>query len=213
MDIGGTDLDSVFRSGRTEVVGYKVRVPNGKYVVTFLMAENNEFVMQNPRLFNIEVENIPVADSINIYEQTGLNQALEITTPQIAVTDGVLDIHFTNLTNYSLLNGLIVEQTATGLGGENVQTPTGFDLRQNYPNPFNGSTTIEYTLPASGQVMLSLYDIRGRRIAVLEEGMRTAGIHRLRWDTPLASGLYFYHLNFETGGKNYGAAGKMLLIR
>lgn len=212
-DIEGTDLDSVFSSARHEVVGYKVRVPDGKYVVTFLLAENNEFVMQNPRLFNIEVENIPVADSINIYEKVGLNQALEITTPEIAVYDGVLDIHFTNLTNYSLLNGLIVEQTATSLGEVDGQPPAGFDLSQNYPNPFNGSTTIQYALPAAGHVVLSLYDIRGRQISVLEEGQKKAGLHRLRWDAPLASGVYFYHLNFKADGKNYGAARKMLLIR
>lgn len=73
--------------------------------------------------------------------------------------------------------------------------PTAFDLKQNYPNPFNPTTTIEYLLPFSSFVSLSIYDILGREIAILDEGIRKAGAHSVTLNSSnLASGVYLYRL-------------------
>jgi hypothetical protein len=69
----------------------------------------------------------------------------------------------------------------------------GIQLAQNYPNPFNPETTIEVTLPFSQYVKVSIYDIRGRLVQVLQDGVLRAGVNSLRFDgSDLASGLYFY---------------------
>lgn len=64
-----------------------------------------------------------------------------------------------------------------------------------YPNPFRRQATIEYTLPEAGSVRLAVYDVLGRRIAVLENGRKEAGRHRVTLESDrLASGVYFGRL-------------------
>ncbi|MCU7526374.1 MAG: T9SS type A sorting domain-containing protein, partial [Ignavibacteria bacterium] len=75
--------------------------------------------------------------------------------------------------------------------------PKEYSLMQNYPNPFNPETVIEFHLPASGQVNLSLFDMLGRRIAVLMDEYRPAGVYKYRFSAGayhLTSGVYFYSL-------------------
>ncbi len=76
--------------------------------------------------------------------------------------------------------------------------PSSFELRQNYPNPFNPSTTIELQVFEAGPVELTIYDILGRRITTLAEGVLSTGTYSFIWNgtdaagSPVASGLYLY---------------------
>jgi hypothetical protein len=73
--------------------------------------------------------------------------------------------------------------------------PTGIELLQNYPNPFNPSTTIRYALPGSAQVTLKVFDVLGREVALLADGVRTAGQHEVQFTAGhLSSGVYVYQL-------------------
>ncbi len=84
--------------------------------------------------------------------------------------------------------------TPTGIAPNN-NVPVHFGLAQNYPNPFNPSTTISYTLEQSGKVRLSVYDLLGREVAVLAEGVQHAGEHVVTFQgSGLTSGVYFYRL-------------------
>ena len=71
-----------------------------------------------------------------------------------------------------------------------------FSLCQNYPNPFNPETTIFYQLPKSVKLNISIYNLTGQRIKVLENNFQQAGSHSVRWDgkdengISLASGIY-----------------------
>ncbi|MFO7610310.1 MAG: T9SS type A sorting domain-containing protein [Candidatus Krumholzibacteriia bacterium] len=68
-------------------------------------------------------------------------------------------------------------------------------LGQNYPNPFNPLTTIPVELDATRHVRLTVYDLRGRKVAVLVDGMMGGGRHEIPFDgTKLASGQYIYRL-------------------
>lgn len=98
--------------------------------------------------------------------------------------------------------------------------PTDFTLQQNYPNPFNPQTTIRYELPTAGDVTLSIFDIRGREVRVLERQRKTAGTYQTPWDgkdrdgKPVASGIYFYRLEVRTSDGNvHRLARKMTLLR
>ncbi|MEX1140061.1 MAG: LamG-like jellyroll fold domain-containing protein [Bacteroidota bacterium] len=89
--------------------------------------------------------------------------------------------------------------------------PLEFNLAQNYPNPFNPMTTIEFTLPQDGRVVLSVYDLTGREVATLVDEERPAGVyHRVEFDASrLASGMYFSRL--RSGG--HVVVKKMLLVK
>ena len=68
-------------------------------------------------------------------------------------------------------------------------------LCRNYPKPFNPRTTIEYALPEAGRGTMSVYDLLGRRVAVLIDEHKQAGHHSVNWDAAtVASGTYFYRL-------------------
>jgi hypothetical protein len=92
-----------------------------------------------------------------------------------------------------------------------VVAPKVFELSQNYPNPFNPTTTIEFTLPSDGRVVLKVYDITGRELATLLDEERKAGVYQqVVFDASrLASGVYFARLQF--GGKQL--LKKMLLLK
>ncbi len=74
-----------------------------------------------------------------------------------------------------------------------------FHLYQNYPNPFNPSTQISFSLEEESIVRVTVFDLLGRIVSVLADGMMETGYHRLSFDAPdyLTSGIYFYRL--ETG--------------
>jgi uncharacterized lipoprotein YddW (UPF0748 family) len=75
-------------------------------------------------------------------------------------------------------------------------------LEANYPNPFNPSTVLRWQLAVGSQTRLVVYDIMGREIAVLAQGVYPAGRHEVVFDASgLASGVYIYTL--ETGGQRF----------
>jgi len=72
-------------------------------------------------------------------------------------------------------------------------------LEQNYPNPFNPSTIINYSIPVSGFVNLTVYNMLGSEVAVLVNENQEAGKHSVEFSTDmseykLGSGVYVYKL-------------------
>jgi uncharacterized protein (DUF362 family) len=76
--------------------------------------------------------------------------------------------------------------------------PDAFVLYQNFPNPFNPSTSIQYSIPHSGNVRLDICDVQGGVVDVLVDGYVGAGEHLQWWDcSGRASGTYFYRISFD----------------
>jgi hypothetical protein len=85
-------------------------------------------------------------------------------------------------------------------GIEQIKRPSGFHLKQNYPNPFNPKTIINYELPMTNEVDLSIYNLLGQKVATLVSGIQSAGRHKAEWDaTGFASGVYYYQLQADAG--------------
>ena len=108
----------------------------------------------------------------------------------------------------------------TGLNPNGVNDNSGeivnrFELFQNYPNPFNPTTTIQYSIPsvANGEltnVNISVFDILGRKVATLVNGLKSGGNHTVRFDAShLSSGIYFYQLKTD----NFASSRKMILMK
>lgn len=76
--------------------------------------------------------------------------------------------------------------------------PDAFELMSNYPNPFNSATNIVFGLPEQRRARLAIYDIMGRRVAVLADRVFEAGRHEVPFRARgLASGLYLYQLELD----------------
>ncbi|MBN1782912.1 T9SS type A sorting domain-containing protein [bacterium] len=88
--------------------------------------------------------------------------------------------------------------------------PRAFGLGPNYPNPFNPSTTVSYTLDRSGPARLTVTDLLGREVAVIDEGFKFPGSYKTRFNASgLESGMYFVRLESGAGVKT----GKIILLK
>jgi hypothetical protein len=76
------------------------------------------------------------------------------------------------------------------------EIPAQFELFGIRPNPFNPATTISYQLPASSHVRLEVFDLAGKVVVELVNGMQEAGVRQATWDAAgFPSGIYFCRLN------------------
>ena len=98
----------------------------------------------------------------------------------------------------------------TGVDDQSSLLPEDFILYQNYPNPFNPSTTISFSIPETGLVNLSVYNLLGEKAGEVVNKELAAGIYDFTYDASgLSSGVYFYTLKT----KDYIASKKMLLLK
>jgi len=103
-----------------------------------------------------------------------------------------------------------VSSTVVNVGAEPPGGLATYGLAQNYPNPFSGRAEIGYTLPESAAVTLAVFDLMGRQVAVLVDGVMSAGEHRVALDAKgLANGMYVYRLRAGT----FEATRRMVLLR
>ena len=93
---------------------------------------------------------------------------------------------------------------------ESESVPSSFALESNYPNPFNPTTTILFALPEATEVTLAVYDLLGRRVAVLVEGEMAAGRHAVRFEaSQLSSGVYLVRMQ----ASSFSQVRRMTLIK
>lgn len=94
--------------------------------------------------------------------------------------------------------------TATSTAAEEEEKiPAGLGLEGNFPNPFNRTTEIHYYLEHPEYVTLDVYDVLGRLVATLVDGIQTSGKKNIIFDGgELAGGVYFYTLRY--GGRIEG---------
>ncbi len=93
---------------------------------------------------------------------------------------------------------------------DNKSVPSEYTLSQNYPNPFNPTTEINFSIPASGNVSLAVYNVLGQKVATLVSEELSAGAYKYQFDASnLTSGIYFYKLQ----ANNYSQVNKMMLLK
>ena len=106
----------------------------------------------------------------------------------------------------------LVQVTSGTVGIHQVGTlvPKDYSLSQNYPNPFNPSTNLEFGIPKSGNVKVTVYDILGREVALVLNEYKAAGSYKINFDASrLTSGIYFYKIVTV----NFTATKKMILVK
>ena len=84
----------------------------------------------------------------------------------------------TNVGEFILPVHLVI--TILGIDDDTV-IPSIFSVSDNYPNPFNPRTEFTVSIPEKSHVVVNIYDILGRQVALLAEGDYTAGRYRMEW--------------------------------
>ena len=88
-----------------------------------------------------------------------------------------------------------------GVGTDGSDGRTMLELSAPWPNPLRDRATVNYRLANAGEVRLSVVDVTGREVAVLERGTKAAGGHAVTWDgrdaagRAVSNGIYFLKLS------------------
>ena len=129
----------------------------------------------------------------------------------IGITSRVFDSYFVDLTVLaSGETGLYFFSNPISVGAEPEAPEVVLQLGAPQPNPAQYDSMLRYTLPKTGPVMLAVYDLLGRRVATLFEGLQTAGSHEALFETDgLPSGVYV--LRLEASGRV--ATSKVTVVR
>ena len=94
-------------------------------------------------------------------------------------------------------NGVLLKYNSAiiGITNNGNTLPERFKVFQNYTNPFNPSTTISYYLHTKSSVKIIVYDLLGKEVRLLNEGIKPAGNYKTIFSSHgLASGIYFYKI-------------------
>ena len=129
----------------------------------------------------------------DISEQTiGFIEAGQTPTLKLLKASGELVDLEADLEPFS---NLLVSEVQSVTGSTAI-IPTEYALHPAYPNPFNPVTNISYGLPMDTQVTLNIYNVEGRKINTLVQGLRQAGSHTIEWNAEgYPSGVYFVKLD------------------
>lgn len=112
---------------------------------------------------------------------------------------------------------VVVRTSQADASGDTPEHTRSWDYRlaQNQPNPFAVTTTIEYQMPRTQRVELTIFNVAGQRIRTLESGTVEAGSHSVMWDgrsdagEAVGNGVYFYQLKTS----DYTAIQRLILLR
>ncbi len=103
------------------------------------------------------------------------------------------------------------QNTDYSLAASGVEnTPARSVALNNYPNPFNPATTISFSVPQAGNVVVEVFDVRGRKVSEMFKGALEAKDYSLNFNGEgLSSGTYFYRVT----GNGFSATEKMQLVK
>ncbi|RPI04818.1 MAG: T9SS C-terminal target domain-containing protein [Ignavibacteriae bacterium] len=169
-----------FASNSLTILGYPTYSGNDKTIAYHTTQISNGTTVES-------IRQVPLKD--NMLEPSGASQSYIL---------------------HATFPGWFVVGTRTDVRTIPGEMPRAFELDQNYPNPFNPATTIRYVLPQRAFITLELFDVLGRTVRILANGMEEAGRHEIEFNgTNLPSGVYLYRLN--TG--NVQMQKKMVLLK
>lgn len=148
-------------------------------------------IMQDDQIYTVGPGGVAVynwsGETPELVESGGLpGNRIAVMDDMIATTDG-------NSVHYYRLGAQQSPQDQQSL-------PALFAVAQNYPNPFNSRTVIQFSLSASADVRIDIFNTLGRRVNTLSNGSYPSGQHTVSWDgcdsggREVASGVYFYRV-------------------
>ncbi len=122
--------------------------------------------------------------------------------PIISKTAG-MDKNTISIENIIAVGSDFREMTLSDVNNPGLKNeiPGDYSLTQNYPNPFNSATDISYSLPQTGTVKLTIYNLLGEEIVTIVNEKQSAGNYTAHWNgadnhgNEVPTGIYIYQLN------------------
>jgi hypothetical protein len=122
-------------------------------------------------------------------------------------------VHISGDKTYTPLGTLLAELEISSLGIEDPDMPATNYLGQNFPNPYSEQTRIKYGISEDAQVILSVFDISGRTVMILENNFKTAGKYTIQISrSSLEAGIYYYRIEVVGKEKKFTESRKMILF-
>lgn len=191
-------------------------VQNGEETsVPFLISNSGN----GPMEIGITTQTIsPAGGWLTVSPDTALVQAGDSLVVQVHLSpdtsnDGMFDFNgYLHLTTNSCPNNLLaIPVLVSVLDAETIPSalPQDFSLAA-YPNPFNSTTNIDFDVPRTSMIRLEVYDITGRKVAILADRSFAPGSYHTKFDAGnLSSGIYIARIT----GDYFSASQKVVLIK
>ncbi len=146
----------------------------------------------------------------SIYSLMETNEVEEISgTWNVIASDGVSAMPANSTFDLTLQKGEV------GID-DDEKTITQYNLHQNYPNPFNPTTTISYSVPVKSNIRLSIYNMLGKEVESLVNGVKGEGFYSVNWNAvDMPSGIYMFTISATSvdNQKNFSNTKKMMLLK
>ena len=157
----------------------------------WIVAYNNDVVV-GARMWTGEFTDIPAMGNDSSTETAGYMEMGSSPTFKMmnSLSGEMVDLYVDGTIDTWTNNGVSVVTLST-----TPELPTAVTLNGSYPNPFNPATTISFSIPSEMSVDVKVYDISGRVVGELMNGIQSQGLYEITWDaSSQASGLYFVRL-------------------
>jgi hypothetical protein len=105
--VGGAGEQAVYQTVRYGLSGYMLNIPDGKYTVTLQFTEP-VYTEAGKRVFGAKIQGKQVVEHLDVFARVGQNKALDLSHPDVAVTNGALHIEFTKEIEFPCIAGIII---------------------------------------------------------------------------------------------------------
>lgn len=137
---------------------------------------------------------VSIGDSVWMLGQSAADGSLYATVTLPAAAAAIIT---SSKDGYRIWADTLPMSIISGIFDDGDAVPSSYLTVSNYPNPFNAGTVLSVSLPSDGEVSIEVFDVLGRCVRRLNDGILSAGEHRITFSgqdddsRPLASGVYF----------------------
>lgn len=162
--------------------------------VVFLSPDSTEFIPDEPE-FELRLD---IADSSIVKWRSEDQWTFRTVGGAVGTTTFTLNVHHIDHDDFA--SPTLPAETYSNVAVDPPAGATGLALAAPFPNPVASRAAIRYALPRAQAAELSVFDVRGRRVSTLLDGVQPAGVHTIPWVVDdLSPGLYLVRLRTSDG--------------
>jgi hypothetical protein len=176
-------------SANRDAIGARVELHAGGQILTRFVSGGNSYCSQSEPVMHFGLGDASTVQGVVVYWGGDEIESFG------SLTAG----------NHTLKQG---SGTASGVTTQpKVEIPASLTLVEAFPNPFSADTSIRIHLPLAQHARVSVFDVRGREVAILAQGSMPAGWNAINLQADdLVTGIYFIRLETQSGIRTIAVA-------